>query len=113
MQAHIYHPVFAPAYLTLLKNGMLAERASAAWGQMEDCDLCARYCHINRLQSRKGAACRTAEQALVHSFGPHHGEEDPLRGSRGTGSLFFSCCNAHCSFCQKRGISHKGTGRAG
>ena len=81
------HPAFAPAYLTLLENGMLAERVSAAWRQMNDCDLCARYCHINRMQNRKGAVCRTGEHAVVHSFGPHHGEEDPLRGSRGSGTI--------------------------
>ena len=111
MQAHSYHPAFAPAYLTLLENGMLAERASAVWRQMKDCDLCARYCHTNRLQSRKGAVCRTGEHAVVHSFGPHHGEEDPLRDSSGSGTIFFSWCNLRCNYCQNWDISHKGTGR--
>jgi putative pyruvate formate lyase activating enzyme len=78
---------------------------------MEDCDLCARYCHINRLKTIKGAVCRTGERAVVHSFGAHHGEEDPLRGTRGSGTLFFSWCNLRCVFCQNWEISHKGTGQ--
>ena len=110
MQAQNCQPSFAPAYLTLLERGTLTERVSAAWRHMQDCDLCARYCHINRLKTRKGAVCRTGEHAVVYSFGPHHGEEDPLRGSRGSGTIFFSWCNLRCVFCQNWDISHKGTG---
>jgi putative pyruvate formate lyase activating enzyme len=110
MHAHSLLPPFTPAYLALLHNGRLEERASAAWRHMKDCDLCARYCHTNRLQTRKGAVCRTGEQARVYSFGPHHGEEDPLRGSRGSGTIFFSWCNLRCVFCQNWEISHKGAG---
>ncbi len=111
MQERICHQPFAPAYLTLLKSGILAERVSVAWRHMEDCDLCARYCRINRLKTSKGAVCRTGKRAVVYSFGPHHGEEDPLRGSRGSGTIFFSWCNLRCVFCQNWDISHKGTGR--
>ncbi|MEA3244127.1 MAG: radical SAM protein, partial [Pseudomonadota bacterium] len=111
MQERICHQPYAPAYLTLLKNGMLAERVSVAWRHMEDCDLCARYCRVNRLKTSKGVVCRTGERAVVYSFGPHHGEEDPLRGSRGSGTIFFSWCNLRCVFCQNWDISHKGTGR--
>ncbi len=110
MQARNAQPPFAPAYLALLERGTLAGRASAAWRHLQDCDLCARYCHINRLKTRKGAVCRTGEHAVVYSFGPHHGEEDPLRGSRGSGTIFFSWCNLRCVFCQNWDISHKGTG---
>ena len=110
MQAQNCQPSFAPAYLTLLERGTLTARVSAAWRHMQDCDLCARYCHINRLKTRKGAVCRTGEHAVVYSFGPHHGEEDPLRGSRGSGTIFFSWCNLRCVFCQNWDISHKGTG---
>jgi len=78
---------------------------------MEDCDLCARYCHVNRRQSTRGAVCRTGENAVVHSYGPHHGEEDPLRGSRGSGTIFFSWCNLRCVFCQNWDINQKGLGR--
>jgi putative pyruvate formate lyase activating enzyme len=79
---------------------------------MEKCDLCAWYCRINRLVTTKGAICRTGEHAVVHSFGPHHGEEDPLRGWRGSGTIFFSWCNLRCVFCQNWEISQKGIGKS-
>ena len=78
---------------------------------MEKCDLCARYCHVNRLLTIEGAVCRTGEQAIVHSFGPHHGEEAVLRGWNGSGTIFFSWCNLRCVFCQNWEISQKGMGR--
>ena len=102
---------FAPAYLTLLNSGMLADRVSVAWRHMRDCDLCARYCRVDRLKTSKAAVCRTGERAVVYSFGPHHGEEGPLRGSRGSGTIFFSWCNLRCVFCQNWDISQKGSGR--
>jgi putative pyruvate formate lyase activating enzyme len=78
-----------PAYLALLESGELASRVEAAYRQLEDCDLCARYCHVNRFetsfQTIRGAVCRTGERAIVASFGPHHGEKDPLRGWNGCG----------------------------
>jgi putative pyruvate formate lyase activating enzyme len=78
---------------------------------MEDCDLCARYCHVNRLKTIKGAVCRTGERAVVHSHGPHHGEEDVLRGWKGSGTIFFSWCNLRCVYCQNWDISQKRLGR--
>lgn len=101
---------FKPGYLRLLDSGELDRRVASAWRRMEDCDLCARYCHMNRLQTTKGAVCRTGERAVVHSYGPHHGEEDPLRGTRGSGTIFFSWCNLRCVYCQNWDISHKGMG---
>lgn len=101
---------FEPAYLALHRDGQLKLRAEEAYRHLENCDLCARYCHVNRKQGIKGAVCRTGEKAIVHSFGPHHGEEDPLRGSRGSGTIFFSWCNLRCVFCQNWEISHKGIG---
>ena len=77
---------FSASYQDLAESGRLAERVKRAYRQMENCDLCARYCHVNRRQSIRGAVCRTGEHAVVHSYGPHHGEEDPLRGSRGSGT---------------------------
>jgi putative pyruvate formate lyase activating enzyme len=79
---------------------------------LESCDLCARYCHVNRLLTIEGAVCRTGEQAVVHSFGPHHGEENVLRGWNGSGTIFFSWCNLRCVFCQNWEISQKGLGRS-
>jgi putative pyruvate formate lyase activating enzyme len=105
--AHEFHP----AYLSLLECGELSMRVEAAFAHLEACDLCAHYCLINRRQTIRGAVCRTGEQAVVHSFGPHHGEEDPLRGWRGSGTIFFSWCNLRCVFCQNWEISQKGVGQ--
>lgn len=102
---------FVPAYLSRLKPGELAERADNAFTHLEDCDLCAHYCRVNRRRTTKGAVCRTGERAIVNSFGAHHGEEDPLRGRHGSGTIFFSWCNLRCVFCQNWEISQKGIGR--
>ncbi|NIR31118.1 MAG: radical SAM protein [Gammaproteobacteria bacterium] len=101
----------APAYLHLRETGELDARVEAAYRHLEDCDLCARYCHVNRRETIQGAVCRTGERAVVHSHGPHHGEEDPLRGWNGSGTIFFSWCNLRCVYCQNWEISHKGMGR--
>ncbi|MDX1824566.1 MAG: radical SAM protein [Thiohalomonadales bacterium] len=102
---------FIPAYRNLLSSGELTERAKQAYRHLEDCDLCARYCHMNRRQTIKGAVCRTGERAVVNSYGPHHGEEDPLRGWHGSGTIFFSWCSLRCVFCQNWEISQKGMGQ--
>jgi putative pyruvate formate lyase activating enzyme len=101
---------FEPAYLRLAQADLLHERVREARAHLEDCDLCARYCHVNRLQTIAGAVCRTGERAVVHSAGPHHGEEDCLRGRQGSGTIFFSWCNLRCVFCQNWDISWKGQG---
>jgi putative pyruvate formate lyase activating enzyme len=103
---------FEAAYLRLLRSGELAERVRLSRQRLENCDLCARYCRVNRRQSTRGAICRTGEQAVVHSAGPHHGEEDCLRGWRGSGTIFFSWCNLRCIYCQNWEIAWKGEGQA-
>jgi putative pyruvate formate lyase activating enzyme len=100
------------AYLKLARSGELAKRARLAWSRLEDCDLCARYCRVDRLRTIQGAVCRTGSRAVVHSHGPHHGEEDPLRGWNGSGTIFFSWCNLRCVYCQNWDISQKGLGKA-
>ncbi len=55
--------------------------------------------------------CRTGERAVVHSHGPHHGEEAPLSGWRGSGTIFFSWCSLRCEFCQNWDISQRGVGQ--
>ena len=105
------HPsVFEPAYRRLLATGELAERTRMALARLQDCDLCARYCHVNRLETVRGAVCRTGRQAVVSSFMPHHGEEDCLRGRQGSGTIFFSWCNLRCVYCQNWEISWQGEG---
>jgi len=101
---------FEPAYRRLFEAGELEERVRQAWARLEDCDLCAHACHVNRFETIKGAVCRTGERAIVASFGPHFGEESPLVGLRGSGTIFFSLCNLRCQFCQNHDISQWGKG---
>lgn len=96
-------------YVDLHKSGELQHRARRAREQERACNLCARYCGINRYERHGG--CRTGVKARVASFGPHHGEEDPLRGYRGSGTIFFSLCNLRCQFCQNHDISQSASGR--
>jgi putative pyruvate formate lyase activating enzyme len=100
------------AYLRLHRSGELAERAKAARQLLENCSLCARRCHVNRMVSPPRGRCRTGEHAVVSSAGPHHGEERPLSGRRGSGTIFFSWCNLNCVFCQNWQISQHGEGMA-
>lgn len=100
---------FEPAYL---KSGELGKRVQSAHERLRSCDICPRRCGVNRLESADKAACRTGELAIVASYGPHLGEEDPLRGYNGSGTIFFSRCNLKCVFCQNHDISQLGYGRA-
>lgn len=99
------------AYLSLHRTGELAARARQAVERLESCDLCARYCRVDRTRGRRGAVCRSGRQAVVSSAFPHHGEEDPIRGWRGSGTIFFSWCNLRCVYCQNWELSWKGEGR--
>jgi len=99
-----------PSYLNLLRDGRLAERVQIADEHLRHCDLCGWECHIDR-RVRTGA-CKTGMDALVASYGAHHGEEDPLRGWGGSGTIFFAWCNLKCQFCQNYDISQLGHGRA-
>ena len=102
---------FEASYLALRDSSELPDRVAAARDHLKDCDLCARYCHVDRTEGVKGAVCRTGKKAVVYSFGPHHGEEDCLRGWNGSGTIFFSWCNLRCVYCQNWEISWKGQGR--
>jgi putative pyruvate formate lyase activating enzyme len=100
---------FTPAYLQL-PSGELRRRANEALAHMKNCNLCAQACQVNRLEGELGI-CKTGTQARVSSYGPHLGEEDPLRGRRGSGTIFFSRCNLHCQFCQNHDISQTDAGQ--
>ncbi len=100
---------FEPAYLSLLRSGELKQRAQTAADHIRACALCGHECHVNRYESL--GRCHTGDQAVVSSYGPHHGEEDPLRGHRGSGTIFFAWCNLQCQFCQNSSISQQGRGR--
>jgi putative pyruvate formate lyase activating enzyme len=98
------------AYLEAHRSGRLQESIRKSMEWMKKCTLCPRLCGVNRLEGETGY-CRTGRQAVVASYGPHFGEERPLVGRRGSGTIFFSHCNLYCSFCQNYDISHGGEGR--
>jgi putative pyruvate formate lyase activating enzyme len=102
---------FEPAYLRLLRTGELKRRVAEAYRRLEACDVCPRECGVNRRESTKGAVCRTGERALVSSYNPHFGEEAPLVGIGGSGTIFFTLCNLKCQYCQNYEISQLGEGR--
>ena len=76
---------------------------------LAECRLCSRHCGVNRLIGESGM-CRTTSQAMVSSYGPHFGEEAPLVGRHGSGTIFFTFCNLRCIFCQNYTISQLGEG---
>jgi len=99
-----------PRYLELARSGELERREKALWAMLERCNLCPRLCGDNRLAGMAGV-CGIAETFRVSSYGPHMGEEAPLVGRRGSGTIFFSNCNLLCAYCQNWEINHRGDGR--
>jgi putative pyruvate formate lyase activating enzyme len=89
---------------------ILAKRAQEALALLESCQICPRRCQANRLEDERGY-CRTGRWARVASYAPHFGEEPPLVGSSGSGTIFFSGCNLSCVFCQNWDISQMDAGR--
>ena len=99
---------FEPAYLSLSVED-LRRRVATGHRELEDCCACPRNCHINRMAGET-RICNTGRYARVASAFPHHGEEDCLRGWRGSGTIFFSLCNLRCVFCQNWDISQRSAG---
>ncbi len=99
---------FNPAYSSLTEDEFL-EKIEKAGEIMRDCTLCPRQCRVDRTSREKGY-CRTGERPFVSSFAPHFGEECPLVGMYGSGTIFFGNCNLGCIFCQNYSISHLGEG---
>jgi putative pyruvate formate lyase activating enzyme len=98
-----------PSYIQLHEGGQLRERAEQAAELLRECSLCPRQCRVGRLNDERGF-CHTGRRARVASFNAHFGEESPLVGRFGSGTIFFSFCNLLCSFCQNYEISHQGEG---
>ena len=99
-----------PAYLGVLAPGELAARAERARVRLRRCLLCPRQCRVDRSVGQLGE-CRTGARARVASAGPHYGEEAPLVGRGGSGTIFFAGCNLACVFCQNYELSHLCRGR--
>jgi putative pyruvate formate lyase activating enzyme len=93
----------APAYLRLGADE-LGRRAQVGLAGLESCELCPRRCRVDRTRRPTGV-CRTGRRARVSSAFAHFGEEDCLRGTRGSGTVFFAGCNLGCAFCQNHEIS--------
>ncbi|MEJ2670952.1 MAG: radical SAM protein [Deltaproteobacteria bacterium] len=98
-----------PVYLETHRRGLLTAKIAAAYDILSQCNLCPRNCLVDRHHGERGL-CRTGDQPVVSSFSPHFGEEDPLVGQRGSGTIFFTHCNLYCLFCQNYEISHGGEG---
>lgn len=100
---------FTPVYLATKQSGLLRDKINQARSKLHSCTLCPRECEVDRLSGEVGD-CRTAEDAYVSSFNAHFGEEPPLVGAFGSGTIFFTHCNLLCNFCQNYDISHEGDG---
>ncbi len=99
-----------PSYLKLYESGELRRRVELAREMLLSCRVCPHNCGVNRLQNETGY-CKTGRRAVVSSYFPHRGEEFPIRGYRGSGTIFFSYCNMRCVYCQNYEVSHLGEGR--
>ncbi len=102
---------FAAAYLETHRRGLIQEKIDRAFRLLEKCTVCPRRCAVNRLRGEKGV-CRAGLEPEVSSCSPHFGEERPLVGRHGSGTIFLTHCNLRCSFCQNYSISHLGDGEA-
>ena len=101
--------MYRPRYISLYQSGELLLRTNRAREMLQNCRVCPRNCEVDRLEGELGV-CNTGELARVSSYFPHFGEEPPLVGYCGSGTIFFSYCSLKCIFCQNYTISHLGEG---
>jgi len=101
---------YEPAYIRTYEKGLLKQKAARARNLLQSCKLCPRECGVDRLAGETGF-CNTAKFSWVSSYSPHYGEEEPLVGTHGSGTIFFTHCNLLCLFCQNFDISHRGAGQ--
>jgi putative pyruvate formate lyase activating enzyme len=99
---------FTPAYLQL-PSGVLSDKVREAEEILRECTLCPRECRVDRTAGEKGF-CKTGNKPFISSYGAHFGEEKPLVGRFGSGTIFMGNCNLGCIFCQNYSISHLGEG---
>lgn len=101
--------IFEPGYLELHSSGELKRRGETLWAMMESCELCPRMCGVNKLKGERGF-CGANARLEIASFHPHFGEERPLVGKGGSGTIFMSNCALRCVFCINWEISQGGNG---
>jgi len=99
-----------PAYLESYNNGALENAVQKAFNLLKSCCICPRECKADRLNDERGF-CRIGLKPKVCSFMPHHGEEPPVSGTRGSGAIFFSGCNMACAYCQNYEFSQQDEGK--
>ncbi len=99
---------FEAAYISLPSH-ILQNKIEEAESGLRSCTICPRNCKVDR--HTKTGFCRTGVLPYVSSYGPHFGEEKPLVGRFGSGTIFLGWCNLGCVFCQNYSISHLGEGR--
>jgi putative pyruvate formate lyase activating enzyme len=99
-----------PVYINTFKQGLLNDKIAKAYRLLKSCVLCPRRCSVDRLAGETGM-CKTGRYSWVSSYNPHFGEEQPLVGTHGSGTIFFTHCNLLCLFCQNFDISHQGVGQ--
>jgi len=104
-------PNFEPGYLALHRSGELKERGEKLWEMMRSCELCPRMCGVNKLKGEKGF-CQANSQLEISSYHPHYGEEKPLVGNGGSGTIFLTNCGLRCVFCINWEVSQGGEGTA-
>ncbi len=100
-----------PSYVALYESGELESRITRLTQILESCTLCPRQCKVNRLQGELGY-CKAGAALTVSSSFPHFGEERPLVGRSGSGTIFLTHCNLKCNFCQNYDISHQEAGES-
>ena len=94
----------------MISDTELQKRIEAAYQLLESCRVCPRECGVNRLKNDKLGFCRSGLNPVISSVSPHHGEEPPLSGTKGSGTIFFTNCNLRCVYCQNYPISQMGAG---
>ncbi|MBI5236433.1 MAG: radical SAM protein [Deltaproteobacteria bacterium] len=98
-----------PSYIKLYENGELNSRIAKLNERMSECTLCPRRCRARRFEGDKGV-CSAGQLPIVASAQPHFGEEPPLTGWAGSGTIFMSHCNMRCVYCQNADISQGSKG---
>ena len=98
-----------PLYLEKLTLAELHQRAEALHKLLVECRICPNECLAKRTEGETGE-CHSTDEVYISSVGPHFGEEPPLVGTNGSGTIFFTNCNLDCQFCQNYDISHLGIG---
>jgi len=101
---------FKAAYLTTYEQGLFGERTADAYRMLCVCSVCPRKCSVDRTVGQEGF-CRAGGLPEISSYGPHFGEERPLVGTHGSGTIFMTHCNLGCIFCQNYEISRLGQGQ--